>query len=258
MNALITGASGGIGKDFAYKFAANGYDVVLVARSEDKLNAIAEEIERKHNVQTQVIPMDLIDGDAPQALYDQLTGQGISVDVLVNNAGFASYGYFHELDMTREMNMIQLNIATLTALTRLFLPGMVERKHGKVLNVASTAAFQPGPLMAVYYATKAYVLHFSEAIANELKDTGVNITALCPGPTESGFQERAAMEESKLVQNDLMSSQAVVDEGYDALMQGKTVVIPGFQNKMQTMAPRFLPRGMVTNIVRNVQDRVGH
>jgi uncharacterized protein len=256
--ALITGASGGIGLDFAKKFAQEGYNVILVARSKDKLTQLANDLGNQYKIEAQAIAMDLSDPGAPQALYDQLQASGVTVDVLVNNAGFASYGYFHELDTAKEMQMIQLNIATLTYLTRLFLPGMVERKNGKILNVASTAAFQPGPLMAVYYATKAYVLHFSEAIANELQGTGVTVTTLCPGPTESGFQERAAMTDSKLVQNGLMSSRAVVDAGYNALMAGKPVVIPGFMNRMMALTPRLFPRGMMTRLVRGVQERVGH
>jgi hypothetical protein len=256
--ALITGASGGIGLDFARKFAENGYDLVLVARSQDKLNTLAEELRGKHGVDVQVMPKDLTDPAAPEAIYEALKADGKRIDVLINNAGYATYGLFHELDTTREMNMIQLNIMALTHLTRLFLPDMVARRSGRILNVASTAAFQPGPLMAVYYASKAFVLHFSEAIANELQGTGVSVTALCPGPTESGFQQRAAMEDSKLVQNGLMSSREVVDIGYDGLMAGKPVVIPGMQNQLLSLAPRLLPRKTVAGLVRNTQERVSH
>jgi uncharacterized protein len=254
--ALITGASGGIGLDFAHIFAEKGYNVVLVARSEDKLKALADELEGKHKIKASVMPMDLTDPQSPQALYDAL--QGTAIDVLVNNAGFASYGKFHELDLNKELAMIQLNITTLTHLTHLFMNDMVARGSGYVMNVASTAAFQPGPLMAVYYATKAYVLHFSEAIANEVKDAGVKVTALCPGPTQSGFQSRAAMEESKLVQNGLMDSRTVAEAGVDALFAGKPFIITGMQNKMLAFSTRLMPRTTIVNIVRNTQERVSH
>lgn len=254
--ALITGASGGIGLDFVHKFAANGYSVILVARSQDKLEQIAADVTARYGVTAMVLPMDLADPDAPQALYDELQRERVRVDVLVNNAGFAMYGYFHELEMARTLQMLQLNIVTLTHLTRLILPDMVARGAGKILNVASTAAFQPGPLMAAYYASKAYVLHFSEAIADEVKDKGVTVTALAPGPTESGFQARANMEDSRLVQDGLMAGKRVVDEGYAALMAGKRVVVPGLRNQALTLLPRLLPRKWVTSAVRNAQARI--
>ena len=256
--ALVTGASGGIGKAFAEKFAAEGINVILIARSEDTLNHLAQSLQAAHSIEATVIVKDLTDPSAPQAIYDTLEAAGTQVDILVNNAGYATYGLFHTLDMQRELNMIQLNITTLTHLTRLFLPGMVQRGHGKILNLASTAAFAPGPLMAVYYATKAYVLSFSEAIAVELKDTGVTVTVLCPGPTETGFQQRAEMTDSKLVQDGLMDIETVVEQGYNALMNGDVVHVPGLMNKLQVLAPRFLPRGMVRRMVRDMQERVGH
>jgi short-subunit dehydrogenase len=187
-----------------------------------------------------------------------LHSKNIAVDVLVNNAGFATYGYFTELDTKKDLEMIQVNVTTLTHMSKLFLPAMKAHGWGRVLNVASTAAFQPGPLMAVYYATKAYVLSLSEALSRELQGTGVTVTALCPGPTESGFQQRAAMEDSKLVQNGLMTSAVVAEEGYQAMMKGTTVAITGFMNKVIALIPRFVPRNMVTNLVMNAQQRVGH
>ncbi len=180
------------------------------------------------------------------------------MDVLVNNAGFASYGLFHELDMNKELELVQLNVKTLVHLTRLFLPGMEKRGRGRVLNVASTAAFQPGPLMANYYASKAYVLSFSEALANEMEGTGVTVTCLCPGPTRTGFQDRAAMQESKLVQGGLMDSMAVAKQGYAGLMAGQTIVVPGLQNWIGTLLPRFVPRKLATQLVRNLQERRRH
>ena len=256
--ALITGASGGIGYDLAKEFASNGYHVVLVARSKEKLEQLAQALAAKYSVKATVIAQDLGAIGAPQEIFNQLEKAGITVDALINNAGFASYGFFHELDTQKELDMIQLNVMALVHLTRLFLPGMVQRKNGKILNVASTAAFQPGPLMAVYYATKAFVLSFSEAIANELEGTGVTVTALCPGPTESGFQARAAMQDSKLVQSGMMDSMTVAKAGYEGLTQGKTVVIPGLFNKIGALAPRFTPRKLTARVVRTMQERRGH
>jgi hypothetical protein len=256
--ALITGASGGIGLEFVKIFAREGHDLVLVARSEKKLQEIAAEMSQQHKTRVTVIAKDLSQPNAPPEVYAELQRQNIHVDVLVNNAGFASYGYFTELDTAKDMEMVQLNVAALTHMSKLFLPSMKARGWGKVLNVASTAAFQPGPLMAVYYATKAYVLSLSEALAAELRGTGVTVTALCPGPTESGFQQRAAMQESKLVQGGLMGAALVAEEGYRAMMKGTTVYIPGFMNRIMALSVRFLPRDIVTNIVMNTQQRVGH
>lgn len=256
--ALITGASGGIGLAFARIFAREGYNLVLVARSEGKLNDIAGELQKSFGTKTTVIAKDLSLPSAPGEIFAELQKQGIQVDALVNNAGFATYGQFVDIDLAKELEEMQLNMVTLTHLTKLFLKPMIERKQGKILNVASTASFQPGPLMAVYYATKAYVLSFSEAIARELEGTGVSVTALCPGPTESGFQERADMSDSKLVQSGLMSAAEVVEQGYRGLTQGKTIIIPGATNKIGALLPRFIPRGWVTRVVMNMQARVGH
>jgi len=257
--ALITGASGGIGLEFAKVFAREGYNLVLVARSESKLNQLAADLKTKHNIQIRVMAKDLASVTAPQEIFDTLTAENIQIDTLINNAGFAAFGHFAtETNLTDELQMMQLNMITLTLLTKLFLKPMVERRSGKILNVASTASFQPGPLMAVYYATKAYVLSFSEAISRELDGTGVTVTALCPGPTESGFQQRAAMEDSKLVQNGLMTSAVVAEQGYQGLIAGKTIVIPGLTNKIGALLPRFTPRSMTTRIVMQMQERVGH
>jgi short-subunit dehydrogenase len=254
--ALITGASGGIGLDLARLFAEGGYDVVLVARTESKLKELATELASKHGVSARAVAADLADPAAPAQLMERLKAEGVQVDVLVNNAGYGGYGTFAETELDAELKMIQLNISALTALSKAVLPGMLARKSGRILNVASTAAFQPGPLMAVYYATKAYVLSFSEALANETKGTGVTVTCLCPGPTKTGFQQQAKMEESKLVKGKvMMDSLTVARIGYEALHQGQTVVIPGFMNKMLATSVRFLPRGAVTRLVRNTQER---
>lgn len=257
---LITGASGGIGRDFAELFARNGYDLIIVARSADRLQALANDLGDRYATAVVVIAQDLATPTAAHALFDAVTAQGLQVDELVNNAGFADYGEFVKSDLAKQEAMMQLNMGTLTSLTRLFLPQMVARRYGRVLNLASTAAFMPGPLMAVYYATKAYVLSFSEALASELEGTGVTVTVLCPGPTQTDFQARAEMGESKLVQNrdGMMASMAVAEQGFDALQAGKTLTIPGAMNRVQAMMPRFLPRRMVPGIVRSAQSRTGH
>src|SRR5437870_7149122 len=250
--ALITGASSGIGLDLARLFAKDGHDVVLVARSEGKLREIAAELERDFGMTAHVIVADLAKPDAPQTLVAQLP---VDVDVLVNNAGFGVLGPFVETDLAKELEMIQVNVVALTHLTKLLLPPMVARRRGRVLNVASTAAFQPGPLMAVYYATKAYVLSFSEAIADELRDSGVTVTALCPGPTETGFAAVADMTTARLFNiAKPMGSAEVARAGYAAMWRGRRVVIPGIKNKLLTQSIRVSPRRMVTTIVRKLQE----
>ncbi|MCU0534527.1 MAG: SDR family oxidoreductase [Hydrococcus sp. Prado102] len=255
--ALITGASSGIGYELAQLLASDRYNLVLVARSADKLKQIADEFTRQFGISVKIISLDLSVPDAPEKVFRELQQDAIAIDILVNNAGFASYGFFAETDLNAELQMMQLNMVALTHLTKLFLKEMVSRHQGKILNIASTAAFQPGPLMAVYYATKAYVLSFSEALANELQGSGVTITALCPGPTESGFQARANMEESKLVSGKrIMDAKTVAEIGYRGLMKGETVVIPGLKNKLLALSVRFTPRNLVTKIVRSMQERV--
>lgn len=250
--ALITGASGGIGADLADLFARDGYDVVLVARSEEKLRQLAERLQG-FGASAQVIVADLAKPDAAVDVVRQLHGE---VDALVNNAGFGIVGPFAETDGAKELEMIQVNIAALTHLTKLILPGMVARKRGRILNVASTAAFQPGPLMAVYYASKAYVLSFSEALAEELSGSGVTVTALCPGPTETGFAEAAAMTDTRLFSTSKPAdSKAVARTGYEAMKRGKRVVIHGLRNGMMAQLVRVSPRSVVTKIVRRLQER---
>ena len=250
--ALITGASSGIGLDLAHLFAADGHDVVLVARSEDKLRELAKELAAKHGVAAHVIVADLTQPDAPRQIFDRAP----DVDILVNNAGFGVSGKFAETDLRTELDILQVNIAALTHLTKLFLPPMLQRGRGRILNVASTAAFQPGPLMAVYYATKAYVLSFSEAIAEELHGTGVSVTVLCPGPTATGFQKVANIgSETLLKVMRPVSSMDVARAGYRALMRGSRLVIPGMKNKLGVHSLRITPRAVVTKIVRALQER---
>jgi hypothetical protein len=254
--ALITGASMGIGYELAKQHAAQGDHVVLVARSADKLAAIAQELTKTYGIKAEVIATDLSQPNVAQAVYDEIKRRGIRIEYLVNNAGFGHFGFFHETDWAKEKQMIDLNITTLSQFCKLFLQDMVARQSGKILNVASTAAFQPGPTMAIYYATKAFVLHFSEAIGNEVADKGVTVTALCPGATESGFQIAAAMEESRLVKGrSLPTAASVAAYGYRAMMAGKAVAIPGFMNWLLANSVRFTPRALVVKIARMIQDK---
>ena len=254
MTALITGASSGIGLELARVCAAHRHDVVLSARSADKLQALAAEC-RGAGVQAHVLAADLADREAPRSIVERLRELGVEIDLLVNNAGYGLYGHFLETALATEIDMIQVNIVALTELTKRLLPAMVARKSGRILNLASTAAFFPGPLMAVYYATKAYVLSFSEAIANELEGTGVTVTALCPGPTASGFQAAANLELSKLiVGKKLPTSREVAEAGYEAMMAGKTVFVHGTTNKLTAPAPRFMPRRAMAKVVRAAQE----
>lgn len=254
--ALVTGASSGIGEEFAYRFAEEGYDVVLVARNLERLKEIAQLVETKYHRKAVPIGLDLALPESPEKLYQLVHELGLEIDILVNNAGYATFGPFQDTNLQAELAMIQLNITTLTHLTKRFLPRMIANNAGKVLNVASTAAFQPGPLMAVYYATKAFVLSFSEAIAEELTGTNVTVTVLCPGPTESGFQARAQMEDSKLFKGKIMTSRAVASVGFDGLMRGKRVVIPGVKNRVLAESVRFTPRRMVTKIVKKMSESI--
>jgi short-subunit dehydrogenase len=254
--ALITGASSGIGEELAGLFAGDGFDLVLVARTEHKLHELGRSLAGAHGIHHTVVAADLSDPTSPAPLVAQLEADGIHIDALVNNAGFATYGRFVDSDLEGELRMLQVNVVALTHLTWLLLPEMVARRSGRILNVASTAAFMPGPLMAVYYASKAYVLSFSEALADELRGSGVSVTALCPGPTRTGFQARARMEDSKLVRGrQLMDAATVARAGYAGLIAGDTVVIPGMMNRVQAFLPRLLPRAVVRRAVRSAQER---
>lgn len=254
--ALITGASSGIGLELAKIHAARKGDLVLVARSTSKLEALKVELAEKHGVDVLLLPKDLSIPGSAEEIYQEVKARDIEVEYLVNNAGFGDYGFFHETDWDKEEMMINLNMLTLTHLTKLFGTDMVAKKHGYILNVASTAAFQPGPLMSIYYATKHYVLAFSEGIANEWKAFGVKVVALCPGATASGFQSAAEMEESKLVKGKkLPSSAEVAQYGYDAMLNGKTVAIHGFTNAFIAASIRFMPRGLVRRVVRSMQEK---
>ncbi len=255
---LITGASSGIGLELAKLFARDGYHLVLVARSRDALLYVAGMLKETHNVSATVIPTDLSRTSAPTELVAELTSRQLHIDVLVNNAGFGTYGPFAKTNVAAELELMQVNIVSLTHLAKLLLPEMLRKRDGKILNVASTAAFQPGPLMAVYYASKAYVLSLSEALANELRGSGVSVTALCPGPTPTGFQKRSGMHTSKLMQGNMIGTATVAQEGYRGLMDGKTIVIPGFRNRLLAFVVRLMPRKLVTRIVRRIQESREH
>jgi short-subunit dehydrogenase len=244
--ALVTGASGGIGLELARLLAADGYDLTLVARRRPELEALAAELGG-----AQVVAVDLAEPGA----VGQVVAAVPRADVVVNNAGVGDFGPFAGSEPARTAGMLQLNVVALTELTRAYLPGMLDRGHGRVLNVASTAAFQPGPLMAVYYATKAYVLSFSEALAEEVRGSGVTVTALCPGPTASGFQAGAVMEGSKLVKGRTLADAAgVARAGYKAMQRGEAVEVAGLSNKVMASAVRFAPRPLIRRVVHRMQQ----
>jgi short-subunit dehydrogenase len=253
--ALVTGASAGIGRELAKLLAADGYDLVLVARRADELHALAGELSKAHGITAHVLPADLADPAASGKLFDEVTAKGLTVEVLVNNAGFGLLGPFAAADLGRTLALVQVNVVALTHLTGLFLPGMVQRRRGRVLNVGSTAAFQPGPLMAVYYATKAYVLSFSEALSKELEGTGVTVTCLCPGPTTTEFGGVSGMAETVFFRGpNVMAVGPVAAAGYRGLMRGKRLVVPGLMNRLLVTAGRFVPRGVLLGIVKRFQE----
>ena len=254
--ALITGASSGIGKELARIHAEKGGNLVVVARSEDKLNALKRELEEEHSVTVTVIPKDLTESNPAQEIYDAVRDAGIRVDYLINNAGFGGHGKFHERAWEDDMAMIQLNVVTLTALCRLFLPDFVARNSGRILNVSSTASLPPGgPLQAVYFATKHYVTALSNGIAGELHDSEVTVTALLPGATETQFAKSAGMGDTKLFAN-AFSPRSVADEGYDGMIAGKLDVVSGltFTQKMMMATVPFAPKKMLLKQIRKMQD----
>ncbi len=254
--ALITGASSGIGLELARIHASKGGNLVLVARTKKKLDEIKSELESKNKVKVYTIGKDLSVADSALEVYNEIKEQNITVDYLINNAGYGDYGLFEETNWEKEARMIQLNITTLTQLTKLYLPEMISRGGGKIMNLGSTASFQPLPLMAVYAATKAYVLSFSEAINNELSDKGISVTALCPGLTESGFVDAAAMNHSKMANDKkLPTAREVALFGYEAMIHGKAFVVHGFKNRLLTILQGLVPRGLVVKMTRTLMDK---
>lgn len=248
--ALVTGASMGIGKELAKLFAVDGRDLVLVARSEDKLQSLARELEDAHEITTHVVPADLTDPAAPAKIFASLEGKGLQLDYLVNNAGFGANGPFGELPLQPQLDMLQVNIDALVALTHLALRGMIARKKGRILNIASTAGFQPGPDMSVYYATKSFVILFSEGIAEEVKDAGVTVTAHCPGATATNFADTAGNANSILFKLGAAPADKVARHAYRSMMKGKVVAIQGFMNWLSVFSVRFGPRALVRKIAR--------
>ncbi|HTQ57914.1 MAG TPA: SDR family oxidoreductase [Bryobacteraceae bacterium] len=255
MTALITGASGGIGEELARLFAAGNHNLILVARGAEKLESLAQELARAHGITARPLAADLADSGAPAHIFDTLIAAGIAVDVLVNNAGFGARGAYAEIEWETEAHMIQVNIASLAHLTRLFLPGMLARHNGRILNVASTAAYVPGPFMAVYYASKAFVLSFTDAIAEELQGTGVTATALVPGPTATRFAATAGNENSRLFRTSpVMDAATVARVGYEGLMTGKRIAIAGLRNKLTAFSTRVAPRATLARITRGLNS----
>ena len=245
---LITGSSTGIGAALAEVCAAHGHDLILVARNREKLQSRATELEQKFKVKVAWFTEDLADPGGPARLQRTVSAEGLDVDNLVNNAGVGLYGQFVGTDLDAELKMIQLNVTSVVELTKRFLPAMVQKQRGRILNVASTAAFVPGPWMSIYYATKAFVLSFSEAINYELGPKGISVTTLCPGPTESEFKVRAGSQRSRLFEAFVMDAPTVARVGYDGMMKGKAVVIPGLRNKLIPIAARLGPRSLVVTM----------
>ena len=248
--ALITGASFGIGESFARELAKSQTNLVLVARSKDKLDELAQQLQEKHQIKAEVIAKDLTEPGATQAVFDEVTQKGITIDLLVNNAGFGDYGLFIERDLEKQVKMIQLNTIALVELSHLFLKPMTQRRSGSIINVASIAGFQPIPYMSIYSATKAFVLHFSEALWAENKDTGIHILALCPGPTESNFFEAAEFPSTLGGGGKLVSADEVVREALQVLEKNQsTLVTGGFGNHLIANISRFVPRDVVVTMV---------
>ena len=254
--ALITGASGGIGYDLAKIAGADGRNLILVARSAEKLNTLAVELRKNNDSEVVTIAVDLSDEKGVNKLLDEIASQNLKVDILVNNAGFGDFGDFSKADLSKNMEMIRLNIGALTQLTHAIMQQMIGSGKGRIMNVASTAAFLPGPGMAVYYASKAYVLSFSEALSRELKGSGVTITTLCPGPTDTSFATAAGLGKS-LMHRMLppATSAEVAKAGYKAMMKGKTIEIPGFMNKLTARTPRLTPRSIVRDMIYGIHKK---
>jgi short-subunit dehydrogenase len=250
--ALVTGASAGLGEEMARLFAADGHDLVLAARRRDKLDALATALSRDHGVQVVVLSEDLTDPKAPARLVRELETRGIAIEFLVNNAGYGTNGAFTQLDLSRELSMIQLNVTTLVDLTRRLLPGMVARRSGRVLNIGSTAGFQPGPYMATYYASKAFVISFTEALSYELHGTGVTATCACPGATNTEFAQIAGNDKSRLFQMAAMGAADVAGQSYRAMMRGQALFIPGLANKLGLQALRVSPRAAVRAVAASL------
>lgn len=253
--ALVTGASSGIGLELARLAAGDRLDVVLVARRQERLTELARELTKRYGVTAEIVAADLAEPGTAERVFQAARVRSGGVDFLVNNAGIGVHGLFAETPLDRELEMLRINIVALTELTKYCVTGMIERRRGRILNVASTAAFQPGPLMAVYYATKAYVLSFTEALAEELSGTGVTATALCPGPTLTEFQAKAGFGDVPLLRGPLVwDAASVARVGWNGAKRGKRVVVPGFANRVLALGARLSPRRLTTKIARRLQE----
>ena len=251
--ALITGASSGIGLELSHLLAEAGSNLILVARKEKDLYELKTSLTKKYNISVEVIKKDLGNPSAPKEIYDEVASKGMSVDTLINNAGVGSFGPFSEISLEKDINLIDVNVRALTELTKLFLPHLLEEKKGRILNVASTAGFMPGPYMAVYYASKAYVISFSEALSSELEGTSVSVSVLCPGPTKTGFQAKAEMKKSDFVSLGVMDAKTVALCGYKGMLKGKTIIIPGYLNKLLILGGKLMPRKLLTALAKSTQ-----
>lgn len=254
--ALITGASNGLGYDLASVFAENGYNVVLVARNKDKLLDLANQARQMFGVSAHVIPKDLSQPGAPSEIFKELQSKKINVDVLVNNAGFGLLGQFGYSDPAEQINMLDLNVMAPVRLTTLFLPAMLEKKSGRILNIASTAGFQPGPFMSGYYASKAFLVNFTAGLAEEVRDRGVTVSVLCPGPMATGFRARAGIKQPTLFATLAdIDSRITARSGFEGLMAGKGIIIPGFFNKLGMLAGRIMPMTLMARILGSIQKQ---
>lgn len=250
---LITGASAGLGADFARALATKSVTLLLTARRTEWLAALAEELGQRPGVTVHIVSADLGQPDGVKTLLDGVADRGLHIDTLINNAGYGALGDFADSDLATQLGMIDLNTRALVALTHALLPPMLARGRGAVLNVASTAAFQPGPYMAVYYASKAFVLHFSEALHEEVKGRGVTVTALCPGPTRTEFADVAGMAETPIFARFAGTSEQVVQDGLAALARGQAVMVSGLLNRLTAASTRITPRGMLRRTVARLQ-----
>ncbi|WP_276495898.1 SDR family NAD(P)-dependent oxidoreductase [Pontibacter litorisediminis] len=239
---LITGASNGFGMEFAKLFAQDGYNLVLVARSTERMRKLGYYLQDQHQLEhVCIITADLTRPEAPQEVYNEVQSAGLKVDILINNAGAGVHGMFYETDLEREKAIIQLNITTPVELTKLFLQDMKRRNEGKILNLASIVSFMPSPLMAIYGASKAFMLSFSEALTNELKDTNITVTALCPGASNTMFFRRAGAAHTRAANSGLSEPEEVARDGYEALMKGESRIISGLKNKLQATSANLMP-----------------
>lgn len=251
---LITGATSGIGLELAHLAASDNKNLILIARNESELIKIKELLTSQYNIEVYIMIKDLKDNNSAEEIYKEVNALSVNVNELINNAGIGSFGSFNNINKDVDLDMINVNIYSLTYLIKLFLPKMIENNEGKILNVASTAAFMPGPFMAVYYASKSYVLLLSEALASELKNTKVTVSVLCPGPTKTNFQSRAKMKKSDFVKAGVMDAKTVARIGYEGMKRGKRVIIPGTLNKGLITFMKFMPRSLAASLVKMTQN----